>query len=78
MELLENSGQTQPVQQTPPSGQPEQKLNPQQQQQVDLGVSQATKFILEQENANRLADMAESGDPIQAIDRKSTRLNSSH
>ena len=67
MGLLENNGQAQQGQQSLPSEQPEQKLNPQQQQQVDLGVSQATKFILEQENANRPADMAESGDPIQAM-----------
>lgn len=43
------------------------KLNPQQQQQADLAIKQATDFILDTENANNLADMAEGGDPVAAI-----------
>lgn len=58
-------GQQQATPATP--AQPQGKLSAQQQQQADLAIKQATDFILDSENANNLADMAESGDPVKAI-----------
>lgn len=65
MGLLDAASQQQIQQQ--PGQQPDQQLPPELQQQVDLGVKQATDFILQYDNANALANMADSSDPITAI-----------
>lgn len=52
------------------------KLDPSQQQQVDLICNQATDFIMLDENINHLDSMVKSSSPEQAIaDMASTVLN---
>lgn len=68
MGLLDSQAQpVQPAQQPQQAAQPRGKLPPEQQQQVDLGVKQATDFMLQYENAEQLATMAETTDPVTAI-----------
>ena len=50
------------------------KLDQNQQQQVDLAVKQAVDFIFSKENANALADAAESSDPVTAIVDTATQV----